>query len=113
MRNVAYVRVGAKIYYLSNIIHDYPDEKAVAILKNTLGALGPDSVILIDDIVVPNKGARWETTQVDIAMMTGLASLERTQSQWYELAAKAGLKIVKMYCYITSVQDHIIECVPA
>jgi demethylsterigmatocystin 6-O-methyltransferase len=97
---------------MRNIIHDNPDDKAVALLKHTIDVLGPSSVILIDDMVVPNKGARWETTQLDLFMMTGLASLERTYDQWYELAAKAGLKIVNMYCYTTSLQDHIIECIP-
>ena len=98
---------------MRNIIHDYPDDKAVTLLKLTIDALGPDSVILIDDMVVPNQGARVETTQLDMTMMSTLASLERTYDQWYELAAKAGLKIVKMYRYTISLQDHIIECVPA
>jgi hypothetical protein len=35
---------------MRNIIHDYPDEWAIVILKNTIAALGPDSVILIDDM---------------------------------------------------------------
>ena len=76
-------------------------------------AFASDSVLLIDDMVVPNKGAHWQTTQLDLQMMTSLASLERTRDQWYDLIAKAGLKIVKMYTYTTSLQDAIIECVPA
>lgn len=75
--------------------------------------MASDSVILIDDMVVPNKGAHWQTTQLDFQMMTALASLERTYDQWYELIGKAGLKILKMYTYTTSLQDNIIECVRA
>ncbi|KAI9711980.1 MAG: hypothetical protein M1820_001688 [Bogoriella megaspora] len=103
---------GAKIYYMRNIIHDYPEEKAIVILKNTIAAMAPDSILLIDDMVTPNRATRWETTQLDLTMMTCLASLERTYDQWYELAAKAGLKIVKMHMYTYSLQDHIIECFP-
>ena len=83
------------------------------ILANIIEALGPDSRILIDDMIVPNQNAHWQTTQLDIQMMTSLASLERTHNQWYELIGKAGLKIIKKYTYTTSLQDNIIECVPA
>jgi demethylsterigmatocystin 6-O-methyltransferase len=47
---------GARIYYMRNIIHDYPEDKAILILKNTIAAMAPDSVILIDDIVLPDSG---------------------------------------------------------
>ncbi|CAI7614810.1 unnamed protein product [Penicillium glandicola] len=104
---------GAKIYYMRNIIHDYPEDKAIIILKNTIAALAPDSVILIDDMVIPNSGAHWQATQIDMVMMTTLAALERTKEQWYELLEKAGLKINKIYTYTTSLQDSIIECVPS
>jgi len=98
---------------MRNIIHDYPDEKAIEILKNTKAAMGSDSVILVDDMVVPNVGAHWQTTQLDMTMMTALASLERTKDMWYALMEKAGLKIVKIHTYTASLQDAIIECVPA
>ena len=98
---------------MRHIIHDYPDEKALRILQNTKAALGPDSVILIDDMVFPNAGVHWQATQFDLVMMTALAALERTQDQWGSLIQKAGLKINKVYMYTTSLQDSVIECVPA
>jgi demethylsterigmatocystin 6-O-methyltransferase len=104
---------GARIYYMRNVIHDYPDERALIILKNTRAALGPDSVILIDDMVVPNSGAHWYVTQCDLVMMAGLAAMERTKDQWYSLLERAGLKINKIYTYTTSLQDSVIECVAA
>lgn len=93
-------------------MHNYADEKAVTILKNTVAAMGPDSVILIDDMVVPNVGAHWQTTQLDITMMAALGSIERTKDMWYTLAEKAGLKINHIYTYTASLQDSIIEFVP-
>jgi demethylsterigmatocystin 6-O-methyltransferase len=104
--------LGARIYYMRNIIHDYPDDKAVIILKNTIAALAPDSVILIDDMVLPDSGAHWQATQLDLTMMTALASMERTQVQWYALTENSGLKINKIYTYTATLQDSIIECVP-
>jgi demethylsterigmatocystin 6-O-methyltransferase len=105
-------RPGAKIFYMRNIIHDYPDEQALLILKNIKIALGPDSVLLIDDMIIPDVNAHWHATQLDICMMTTLAAIERTETQWHTLIPKAGLKINKIYTYITTRNDSIIECVP-
>lgn len=96
---------------MRNIIHDYPDEKALLILKNTAAALAPGSVILIDDMVIPNTGAHFHATQLDISMMSSLAAIERTQEQWYSLIERAGLKINKIYTYTISLQDSVIEVV--
>ncbi|QLI74708.1 Demethylsterigmatocystin 6-O-methyltransferase [Metarhizium brunneum] len=103
----------ARIYYMRNIIHDYPDDKAIVILKNTITAMAPDSVILIDDMVLPDCGVPWQATQIDLVMMSTLASQERTHEQWFSLLSKAGLKINKIYTYTASLQDGIIEAVPA
>ncbi|KIM98593.1 hypothetical protein OIDMADRAFT_43492 [Oidiodendron maius Zn] len=105
------VITGARIYYMRNIMHDYPDDKAIIILKNTAAALGPDSVILIDDMIIPNTGAHWEATQLDMTMLTGASAAERTRDQWFALAEKAELKINKIYQYTASLHDSIIECV--
>ncbi|KAL5048167.1 hypothetical protein BDW71DRAFT_25994 [Aspergillus fruticulosus] len=40
----------------SNIMHDYPDERCVARLKNIIPAMGPDLSILINDMVLPDAG---------------------------------------------------------
>ncbi|KAJ5729745.1 uncharacterized protein N7483_004253 [Penicillium malachiteum] len=103
---------GSRFYYMRNIMHDYPEEKAVIILKNLISALGPDSVILIDDMVLPGSGIHFHATQIDITMMTTLASHERTITQWYALMEKAGLKIKQIYTYNTR-YDSVLECVPA
>ena len=102
---------GAKIYYLRNIIHEYPNKKATVILRNLVAALAEDSVILIDDMVIPDINAHWHATQLDISFMAGLASVERTREAWYELIESAGLKINQICTYTASLRDSIIECV--
>lgn len=105
--------LGAAIYYMRNIIHDYPDEQALQILRNTKTALGSESVILIDDMFLEDQGVHWQAAQIDITMMACLASRERTKSQWNDLIAKAGLRIKNVYTYTESLRDSVIECVPA
>ena len=54
---------GARAYYLCNILHDYPDFKCITLLKNTIAAMDKSSVIIIDDMTIPNTGAHWHATQ--------------------------------------------------
>ena len=96
---------------MRNILHDFPDDKCLMILKNTMAALGTDSVILIDDMVLPNSGVHWQAAQLDMQMMTSLASIERTQEQWYVLLESVGLKIEKIWTYTMSLKDSIVEAV--
>ncbi|KAK9318802.1 S-adenosyl-L-methionine-dependent methyltransferase [Lipomyces orientalis] len=102
---------GAKIYYMRNIIHDWPDDKAVQILKHIKDAMAPDSTCIIDEMVIPEQGAHWQATQLDMLMMTALASQERTEKQFEKLVAAAGLRIRKIYPYTVSLNDCVIECI--
>ena len=97
---------------MRNILHDYPDDKCRAILQNTIDTMAADSVILIDDMVLPDIGVHWHAAQLDMTMMTALASIERTREHWYELLQSAGLKIRRIWTY-SSLQDSVIEAVVA
>ena len=74
--------------------------------------MGQGSMILIDDMIVPNTGADWKSSQLDIALMASLASMERTERQWYELLDLAGLRVRGIYTYNEQLRDSIIEVVP-
>jgi demethylsterigmatocystin 6-O-methyltransferase len=78
-----------------------------------IGALADDSLILIDDMVLPNKGAHWHTTQIDLLMMATLASRERTEEHWHKLLGSVGLKISNVYTYTDPLRDSIIEVIRA
>jgi len=99
---------GAKFYYLRNILHDWPDDKAIVILKNLIPALGPESRILIDDMVLPNENVHWQAAQIDITMMAALSAKERTHEQWHALIAAAGLKVDNIIQYTPILNDSII-----
>jgi demethylsterigmatocystin 6-O-methyltransferase len=103
---------GARAYYMRKIMHDYPDEKCVAILKNITAAMGQESVILIDEIILPNKGALWRATQSDLVMMSCLAGMERSRKQWEELMEKAELRIVGVWGYVEDTGRTVIMAVP-
>lgn len=103
--------LGSKFYYLRAVLHDWPDEKCRAILRNVIAAMGDDSAILIDEMVLPDKGVHWHTTQIDLTMMAALASWERTRSQWTDLLGSVGLKIADIYTYTPSVYESVMHVV--
>ena len=80
-------------------MHDYPDERCRLILKNTIAAMAHDSVILVDDVVLPEKGAHSHSLDKDIAMMCNFGAMERTESQWRSLFESSGLRLLKATTY--------------
>jgi len=98
---------GSKAYYLRNIMHDWPDDRCVEILNHLKDAMVEDSMILIDEMVLPDTGASWNQAQKDIQMMAGLAAMERSESQWRELARKAGLTFEGVFTYDREMGDSI------
>ena len=89
-------------------MHDWPDDKCVAILKNLIPALGPDSRILVDDKVLPNRGVHRYVTAEDLSMMAALGARERTREQWETLIKSAGLRILTMYPYTKEKADAVL-----
>ncbi len=101
-----------KFFYMRNVLHDWPDDKALVILKHLKDALGPESQILVNEIVMPNSGVHWHATSFDMIMMSALGSRERTEADWHALFDAAGLKIKQIYTYFPRQQESIIQVVP-
>lgn len=90
---------GAKAFYMRNILHNWPTDKCKIILEQLREALAPDSVILVDDIVVPPTGSHWYATHMDLMMLTNLGAIERSEAQFAELFDSAGLKREQLVRY--------------
>ncbi|KAI8176976.1 O-methyltransferase mpaG [Colletotrichum sp. SAR 10_65] len=101
---------GARAYYLHSVLHDWTDEVGKSILARVTAAMKPGySKLLINENVVPGTGANWQTTALDMMMLTLFASRERTEAQWRSLLEPAGLKIVKIWSKGEGVES-LIEC---
>ncbi|KAL1637491.1 hypothetical protein SLS56_000629 [Neofusicoccum ribis] len=88
---------GALIYYLRRVLHDWPDEATVQILKNVAAGMDASkSRLVICDIVIPLVGANAEACWTDLAMMT-FSGTERTVGQFEKLLAAAGLRLDRVY----------------
>ncbi|KAF9883253.1 hypothetical protein FE257_003809 [Aspergillus nanangensis] len=85
----------ARAYYFRQIFHNHDKEACLRILGAHVSAMGPDSVLLIDDKVIPDEDTlRSEyTTALGVHMLAMFNALERRESQWQALLAEAGLRI--------------------
>ncbi|KAI1387231.1 S-adenosyl-L-methionine-dependent methyltransferase [Hypoxylon trugodes] len=99
---------GARTYYMRNILEDYPDDRAMVIIKNTMSAMSQDSVLIIDEMIIPNRGANPRSTLQDLTMMATLASTERTERQWDDLLDRAGLAVLQKTAYNAVTGESII-----
>lgn len=88
---------GAKLYCLRAVLHDWPDKQALQILANIKEAMDKESLLLINEAVIPERGVELLTTQMDFNMMSAFASLERTEEQWLALLKSAGFEIVQVW----------------
>lgn len=90
---------GARVYYFRQIIHNFDDETCIRILKAQLPALGPHSIIVLDDKVLPDEkpppgtpGVEY-TAALSIAMKVMFDAQERREAHWRRLLEAAGLEI--------------------
>lgn len=87
----------AKVYFMRTVLHDWPDKQAAQILGQVRDAMGPDSILLISETMLPESGALLSSVLSDMQMMGSFASLERTEAQWRALFEQAGLELVQTW----------------
>lgn len=87
----------AKCYYLRTVLHDWPDMKALEILRHIKEVMGSKGVLLIEEDVLPDEGVSLESGYADLIMMVCFASLERRLAQWVDLLNRAGLRLEKLW----------------
>ena len=92
------------------ILHDHTDENSVKILGNLVPALREDSLILLDEMVLPSQHVDEASTQHDLTMMTFHSSMERSEEQWAKLAGAVGLKIKKVALYAPGYNLGVVAC---
>lgn len=90
------VPAGGDAYILKNIIHDWPDEKAVRILRNVRAAAGPRATVLLVELVIPKHDRDFPGKWVDLEMLLNLGARERTAAEYGALLSQAGLQMTRV-----------------
>ena len=83
---------GACVYYLRNILHDWPDQVCLNILSQLKDALAPDSVILLDELTLGDESTHWYGASFDLLMMANYGARERSLAEWDRILEKVGLE---------------------
>ena len=95
---------GGDAYILKYIIHDWDDEKAIAILKQCHKVMPANGKILVAEQVIPpgNKPFMGKLLDLQMLVMTS-GGCERTEAEYRALFEKAGFKLTR----IVPTQDEI------
>jgi len=97
-------------YLMMEVIHDWDDERATAILKAVRSAALPNTkVLIIEAIVSEDSGPSWPK-MLDIWML-GIGGKQRTQREYAALLNVAGFRFTREIS--TGAVVSIIEGVPA
>lgn len=75
--------------------------------------MAPQSLLFIDELVIPDTGASRFAMQLDVTMMSMFSSTERTLPYWRSLLGEVGLEITQVYKYDPELEYSILEAVPA
>jgi C-methyltransferase len=87
---------GGDAYILKNIMHDWPDQKAVQILRNVRAAAGSQATVLLVELVIPKHNRDFPGKWADLEMLLNLAARERTAAEYGDLLSQAGLRMTRV-----------------
>ena len=104
------VPTGADTYVLSNILHNWDDERAAAILQNCRRAIAEGGRILIVETVLSGKNEPSLARVHDLSMLVLTRGRERTEDEFSTLLDHSGFELKR----VIPVQPMtcIVEAVP-
>lgn len=105
------VPAGADAYMMKYIIHDWPDDVCIGILKRCRAGVNPGGKLLVVDAVVPLGGEFHMSKMMDLEMMLFPGGKERTEAEFRALFAASGWKVTRIVPTVTHLS--IVEGVPA
>jgi len=104
------VPAGADAYIMKHIIHDWPDDRCVSILRacrKSVNAVG--KLLVVDSVIQPgNDFAPGKF--LDLQMLIAAGGRERTEKQFREIFEASGWKLNRVIP--TTVPDSIVEGSP-
>jgi C-methyltransferase len=88
---------GGDAYILQRVIHDWPDDEAIAILRNVrTAAQATDATVLILETVMPTHDREFIGKWLDLEMLLSLSGRERTEEEYRQLLQQAGLRMTRV-----------------
>ena len=105
---------GGDAYLIKHVIHDWNDDRAVAILKNCHRAMRPHSKLLLAEGVYPPRVDQSDTSRGaaanDVNMLVCTGGRQRSEAEFRSLYEAAGFKLTKIVPTLARVA--VVEGVP-
>ena len=112
---LASVPEGGTAYILSQVIHDWDDDRAIAILESCHRAMKDKAKLLLVERILPARAEQSVALQrafmLDVHMMATTGGRERTEAEYRALLDTAGFRMTKVVP--TQSEMSVLECVPA
>jgi hypothetical protein len=84
------------VYLLVIVLHDWPDEQAVAILRSCRRSIRDDAVLLLVEVALSPRDAPHLGNLVDLHMLVETGGRERTAQEWEELLERGGFRLARV-----------------
>ena len=102
---------GADAYIMKHIIHDWPDDRCIQLLKACRKAVNANGRLLVVDSVIEPGNDFSPGKFLDLQMLIFPSGCERTEKQFHDLFVAAGWQLRRIIP--TAATDSIVEGIPA
>jgi hypothetical protein len=101
---------GAEVYLLKNVLHDWDDDSALAILKNCRRAMNGAGRLLVIEVILPESPESTFGNLLDLNMLVMSGGRERTEAQYRRLLAASSFRLTRVIPTMAPIC--IIEAIP-
>jgi len=109
------VPAGGDLYVLKSILHDWDDDRCVAILRNCRAAMGEHARLTIVELILPDRmtasAPMLSAALLDLIMLAYAGGRERTEAEFAELLGRASLRLASTTALTAG--PHVLEAVAA
>ena len=109
------VPAGGDVYVLKSVLHDWDDERCIAILQSCRAAMGQAARLAIIELLLPEHmapgDAMLSAALLDLTMLAYAGGRERTEAEFTQLLDLAGLRLVSTTALAAG--PHVLEAVAA
>jgi hypothetical protein len=96
-------------YFLSRVIHDWDDEKAIAILKVVRSAIMSEGRLILLETMLRSTDRPFYPVLSDLNMMLRTGGCERTEAEYRDLYRAAGFELIRTVETISPTGATVIE----
>ena len=107
------VPAGGDVYVLKSVLHDWDDQRCVAILRHCRDAMHDDARLAIVELILPERmtpsGPMLSAALLDLIMLAHAGGRERTEAEFTQLLDQAGLRVARTTALAAG--PHLLEAV--